>query len=44
MTAIVKKNYQAPVADVFFLTIPPCLLVSLSVEGGIDDWEEGGEL
>lgn len=40
----IKRSYEAPVAGVFFCPKPLRLLVSLSAEAGIEDWEEGEEL
>lgn len=41
---IIKAPYIAPMAEV--ITIPQALnlLVSVSVEAGFEDWEEGEEL
>lgn len=39
-----KRFYCMPLAELIQLAQPLNLLVSVSMEGGIDDWEEGEEL
>lgn len=39
-----RDAYEAPVARCIFLPRPLNLLVTLSAEGGIDDFEVGEEL
>lgn len=36
--------YEAPMAEVFFCPKPLSLLVSVSIEVGVENWEEGDEL
>lgn len=43
-TIEIKRPYKAPLVDVFLFPRPLSLLVALSAEGSIDDWEEGDEL
>lgn len=38
------RPYEAPMAEVFFCPKPLSLLVSVSIEAGVEDWEEGEEL
>lgn len=40
----IKRPYRAPLVEVFLCSRPLSLLVALSAEGGIEDWEEGDEL
>lgn len=40
----VKARYEAPKMEVLAFATELSLLVSLSAEGGIGDWEEGDEL
>lgn len=39
-----KQCYVAPLVEPIHLPSPLRLLVSISVEAGIEDWEEGEEL
>lgn len=39
-----KRPYRAPMVEVALCPRPLSLLVALSAEGGIEDWEEGEEL
>lgn len=41
---VIKAPYTAPLAELIAIAQPLHLLVSVSVEAGIDDWEEGDEL
>lgn len=40
----IKLPYVAPVAELFAIPQTLNLLVSVSTEAGIEDWEEGDEL
>lgn len=40
----IKEAYEVPVASRIFFSSPLNLLVTLSAEGGIDDFEVGEEL
>lgn len=41
---IMKRPYLAPIAEAFTFPKTQSLLVSFSVEGGLEDFEEGGEI
>lgn len=39
-----KRAYKAPHIEAFLCSTPLNLLVSVSMETGIEDWEEGDDL
>lgn len=39
-----KCPYKAPMAEIIFFAHPLQLLVSVSVEAAVEDWEEGEDL
>lgn len=41
---VIKAPYTAPLAELIAIAQPLPLLVSVSVEAGFDEWEEGDEL
>lgn len=41
---MIKEFYTAPVAEMILLPMPMNLLVSVSIDAGFEDWEEGEEL
>ena len=41
---VIKAPYIAPIAELVRVSQPLNLLVSVSIEAGIEDWEEGDEL
>lgn len=41
---MIKEFYTAPVVEMILLPMPMNLLVSVSIDAGFEDWEEGEEL